>query len=129
MCANFSELAHHLAVMHAHIVHISRLTAEMAICVESRAGKRLAFEVMQRFRLASTRRNSTPRRAEYSKSRTRFPRARRGRARSDSDRDSRHERGWRAAVPSMRLVPGQTLRFLPNTSFRGPLALLAEWEV
>jgi len=51
MCANFSELAHHLAVMHAHIVHISRLTAEMAICVESRAGKRLAFEVMQRFRL------------------------------------------------------------------------------
>jgi hypothetical protein len=27
------------------------------------------------------------------------------------------------------MVPGQTLRFLPNTSFRGPLALLAEWDV
>jgi hypothetical protein len=45
MCANFSELAHHLAVMHAHIVHISRLTAEMPNCVESRAGKRLAFDL------------------------------------------------------------------------------------
>jgi hypothetical protein len=45
MCANFSELAHHLAVMHAHITHISRLTAEMAICVESRAGKRLALDL------------------------------------------------------------------------------------
>jgi cytochrome P450 len=33
-----------------------------------------------------------------------------------------------ARYPSMRMVPGQTLRFLPNTSFRGPLALLAEWE-
>jgi hypothetical protein len=29
----------------------------------------------------------------------------------------------------MRLVPDQKLRFLPNTSFRGPLALLAEWDV
>jgi len=28
----------------------------------------------------------------------------------------------------MRMVSGQTLSFLPNTSFRGPLALLAEWE-
>ena len=33
-----------------------------------------------------------------------------------------------ARYPSMRLVAGQTLRFLPNTSFRGPLALLAEWD-
>ncbi len=33
-----------------------------------------------------------------------------------------------ARYPSMRLVVGQTLRFLPNTSFRGPLSLLAEWE-
>ncbi len=31
--------------------------------------------------------------------------------------------------PSMQLVPGQTLRFLPNTSFRGPLNLLAEWDI
>jgi hypothetical protein len=45
MCADFSELAHHLAVMHAHITHISRLTAEMATCVESRAGKRLALDL------------------------------------------------------------------------------------
>jgi hypothetical protein len=45
MCANFSELAHHLAVMHVHIIHISRLTAEMATCVESRAGKRLALDL------------------------------------------------------------------------------------
>jgi hypothetical protein len=45
MCADFSELAHHLAVMHAHITHISRLTAEMAIFVESRAGKRLALDL------------------------------------------------------------------------------------
>jgi hypothetical protein len=28
--------------MHAHIMHVSRLTAEMAVCVESRAGARLA---------------------------------------------------------------------------------------
>jgi cytochrome P450 len=33
-----------------------------------------------------------------------------------------------ARYPSMRLVQGQTLQFLPNTSFRGPLALLAEWD-
>jgi cytochrome P450 len=31
-------------------------------------------------------------------------------------------------LPSLRLVPGQTLRFQPNTSFRGPLALLVEWD-
>ena len=34
-----------------------------------------------------------------------------------------------ALYPSMRLTPGQTLRFLPNTSFRGPLSLLVEWDV
>ncbi len=45
MCAYFSELTHHLAVMHAHIMHISRLTAEMAICVQSRAGRRLALDL------------------------------------------------------------------------------------
>lgn len=33
-----------------------------------------------------------------------------------------------ARIPSLRLVPGQTLRFLPNISFRGPLSLLAEWS-
>jgi cytochrome P450 len=33
-----------------------------------------------------------------------------------------------ARLPSLRLVPGQTLRFQPNTSFRGPLALLVEWD-
>jgi cytochrome P450 len=33
-----------------------------------------------------------------------------------------------AQVPGLRLVPGQTLRFQPNTTFRGPLALLAEWD-
>jgi hypothetical protein len=31
--------------MHAHIMHSSRLTAEMAICVESRAGKRFALDL------------------------------------------------------------------------------------
>jgi hypothetical protein len=31
--------------MHVHITHISRLTAEMAICVESQAGKRLALNL------------------------------------------------------------------------------------
>ena len=30
--------------------------------------------------------------------------------------------------PTMHLAPNQTLRFLPNTSFRGPLSLLAEWK-
>jgi hypothetical protein len=45
MCANFSELAHHLAVMHAHITHISRLAGEMVICIESRSGKRLALDL------------------------------------------------------------------------------------
>jgi cytochrome P450 len=34
----------------------------------------------------------------------------------------------RARLPSLRLVPGQTLRFQPNTSFRGPLSLLVEWD-
>ena len=30
--------------------------------------------------------------------------------------------------PSMRLTPGQKLRFLPNTSFRGPRSLRVEWD-
>jgi len=34
-----------------------------------------------------------------------------------------------ARLPSLRLVPGQTLRFQPNTTFRGPLALLVEWDI
>jgi cytochrome P450 len=33
-----------------------------------------------------------------------------------------------ARLPSLRLTPGQTLRFQPNTTFRGPLSLLAEWD-
>jgi cytochrome P450 len=33
-----------------------------------------------------------------------------------------------ARYPGMRVSPGQTLRFLPNTSFRGPLSLLVEWD-
>ena len=33
-----------------------------------------------------------------------------------------------ALLPSLRLVPGQTLRFQPNSSFRGPLALLVRWN-
>src|SRR5262245_30107979 len=33
-----------------------------------------------------------------------------------------------ARLPGLRLVPGQTLRFQPNTTFRGPLALLVEWD-
>jgi cytochrome P450 len=33
-----------------------------------------------------------------------------------------------ARLPSLRLVPGQTLRFQPNTTFRGPLALLVAWD-
>ena len=45
MCGIFSELAHHLTLMHAHIMHISRLTAEMAICVEGRGGTRLPPEL------------------------------------------------------------------------------------
>lgn len=32
-------------------------------------------------------------------------------------------------LPSLRLVEGQALRFVPNTSFRGPLALEVEWDV
>ena len=31
-----------VSLLYAHIMHISRLTAEMAVCVESRAGTRLA---------------------------------------------------------------------------------------
>ena len=34
-----------------------------------------------------------------------------------------------ARLPQLRLVPHQTLRFQPNTSFRGPLSLLVEWDV
>jgi len=34
-----------------------------------------------------------------------------------------------ARLPQLRLVPEQTLRFQPNTSFRGPLSLLVEWDV
>jgi hypothetical protein len=45
MCAVALELAHRLAVMHTHIVHISRITAEMAVCVESRAGAQLALDL------------------------------------------------------------------------------------
>lgn len=33
-----------------------------------------------------------------------------------------------ARVPSLRLVAGQALEFLPNISFRGPLSLLVEWD-
>ena len=33
-----------------------------------------------------------------------------------------------ARLPSLRLVSGQTLRFQPNTTFRGPLAMLVEWD-
>ena len=33
-----------------------------------------------------------------------------------------------ARLPSLRLVSGQTLRFQPNTSFRGPPSLLVEWD-
>jgi cytochrome P450 len=34
-----------------------------------------------------------------------------------------------ARLPSLRLVAGQTLRFQPNTTFRGPLSLLVEWDM
>ena len=33
-----------------------------------------------------------------------------------------------AHLPGLRLVPGQALRFQPNTTFRGPLSLLVEWD-
>src|SRR4029077_8895770 len=33
-----------------------------------------------------------------------------------------------ARLPSLRLVPGQPLRFQPNTTFRGPLSLPVEWD-
>jgi cytochrome P450 len=32
-----------------------------------------------------------------------------------------------ARLPGLRLAPGQTPRFQPNTTFRGPLSLLVEW--
>jgi len=32
-------------------------------------------------------------------------------------------------LPSLRLVEGQEFHFVPNTSFRGPLALWVEWDV
>jgi len=31
-------------------------------------------------------------------------------------------------LPGLRLVPGQRLRFQPNTTFHGPLSLLGEWN-
>ncbi len=34
-----------------------------------------------------------------------------------------------ARLPQLRLEPDQTLRFQPNTSFRGPLSLLVEWDI
>jgi cytochrome P450 len=33
-----------------------------------------------------------------------------------------------ARLPSLRLIPEQTLHFQPNTTFRGPLSLLVEWD-
>jgi hypothetical protein len=71
MCTDFSELAHHLAVMHAHIMHISQLTAEMAPCVESRAGKPHALDLSNAaLQVSINARNSMPRRAQYGRSRT-----------------------------------------------------------
>jgi cytochrome P450 len=34
-----------------------------------------------------------------------------------------------ARLPSLRLIPEQTLRFQTNTTFRGPLSLLVEWDI
>jgi cytochrome P450 len=34
-----------------------------------------------------------------------------------------------ARLPSLRLVAGQPLEFLPNISFRGPLSLSVEWDM
>ena len=31
-------------------------------------------------------------------------------------------------LPSLRLVPGQKMSYLPNTSFRGPRSLQVEWD-
>ena len=31
-------------------------------------------------------------------------------------------------LPGLRLIPGETPRFQPNTTFRGPLSLLVEWD-
>ena len=33
-----------------------------------------------------------------------------------------------ARVPSLRLVPGQTITYSPNITFRGPEQLLVEWD-
>jgi len=33
-----------------------------------------------------------------------------------------------ARLPSLRLIEGQTLRFQPNTTFRGPLSLLVQCD-
>ena len=33
-----------------------------------------------------------------------------------------------ARLPGLRLIAGQPLRFQANTTFRGPLALLVEWD-
>ena len=32
------------------------------------------------------------------------------------------------SLPSLRLVPGQKLRYAPNTSFRGPISLEVAWD-
>ena len=32
-------------------------------------------------------------------------------------------------LPGLRLVPGQRFRYLPNTSFRGPLSVRVRWDV
>jgi cytochrome P450 len=34
-----------------------------------------------------------------------------------------------ARLPSLRLVAGQDVHFVPNTSFRGPIKLEVEWDV
>ena len=34
-----------------------------------------------------------------------------------------------ARLPSLRLIPEQTLRFQTNTTFRSPLSLLVEWDI
>jgi cytochrome P450 len=34
-----------------------------------------------------------------------------------------------AHLPGLRLVPGQTLRFQPNTALRAPRALVVEWDI
>jgi len=32
-------------------------------------------------------------------------------------------------LPSLRLAPGREIRFVPKTSFRGPVELEVEWDV